>query len=88
MTVGEIERRMSDRELRDWYRFEGLQPLPDRLADLHVAMLASIMVNLARAADAQPVALTDFLIIRERMLSPPDDGEAEIDRHMRNWRGG
>ena len=88
MCVGDLEASMSLRELLDWHRFEALhQPLPDRLADIHVAMLASIIVNLARSTDSIPARPGDFLVIREREL-PPDDGLSEVDRQMANWRGG
>ena len=88
MCVGDLEASMSLRELLDWHRFEALhQPLPDRLGDIHVAMLASIIVNLARSTDSIPARPADFLVIRERELSP-DDGLSEVDRQMANWRGG
>jgi hypothetical protein len=76
------------RELYDWGRLEAFhQPLPDRLADLHSALLCSIVVNLVRSADAQPAQPSDFFVIREREPQP-DDGLNEIDRQMLNWRGG
>jgi hypothetical protein len=87
MTVGELRARMSQRELIDWQLFELEQPLPDRLSDLHAAMLASIVVNIARSSDAAPVTPTDFLILRAR-APEPDDGLDEIDRQRMAWRGG
>lgn len=87
-TVGEIERTMSWRELVDWARFEALhQPLPDRLADLHFSVVESLMVNLTRSADASPVSPTDFLVLRDRSPALVDD-VSEVDRQMKNWRGG
>jgi hypothetical protein len=87
-TVGELEITMTERELRDWYRFEALhEPLPDRLADLHNALLCSIVVNLVRTADATPVGPADFFCIHDR-APPPADTMSEVDRQMRNWRGG
>ena len=89
MTVGDIERRMSWRELRDWRRFEGFhQPLPDKLDDLHVAMLASMMVNLTRTPESMPAQVTDFLMIQEPKPPPKDDGLSEVDRQRLAWRGG
>ena len=80
---------MSLRELYDWGRLEAFhQPLPDRLSDLHSALLCSIVVNLVRSADCQPARPADFFVIREREQPPPDDGVSEIDRQMLNWRGG
>ena len=79
---------MSVRELHDWMRFEGWhQPLPDRLGDIHVGLLCSIMVNLVRSADAMAAQPSDFFVIRDRE-PPPDDGLSEIDRQMLSWRGG
>ena len=88
MRVADLESSMTMRELLDWQRFEALhEPLPDRLADIHIAMLAAVIVNLARSPDAHPVRPAEFLVIRD--LEPlPDDGLSEIDRHMANWRGG
>jgi hypothetical protein len=81
MPVADLESSMT--LAVDWHRFETLhQPLPDRLADIHVAMLATIIVNLARAPDAIPARPADFLVIRERQ--PPDDGLSEVDRQMMN----
>jgi hypothetical protein len=89
MRVGDLETSMSLRELLDWQRFEALhQPLPDRLSDLHMAMLCSIIVNLVRPSDAAPARAADFLVIRDRDPSPPDDGMSEVDRQALNWRGG
>jgi hypothetical protein len=79
---------MSWREVYDWRRFDALnQPLPDRLADLHHALLRAQMVNMLRAAESAPAQVADFLVIREP-ASPPDDGLSEVERQMRNWRGG
>jgi hypothetical protein len=88
MTVGQLEATMTPRELRDWRRFEALhQPLPDRLSDLHFAMLCSIICNIVRSAESSPVSPAEFFMIREP--SPPDDGElSEVDRQRLAWRGG
>jgi hypothetical protein len=88
MGVADLESSMTMRELLDWQRFEAMhEPLPDRLADIHVAMLAAVIVNLARSPDAHAVRPADFLVIRD-LEPPPDDGLSEIDRQMANWRGG
>lgn len=87
MRVDQIEAAMSMREFIDWQRFESTEPLPDRLADIHAAMLCSIVVNLARASDAAPAMPGDFMVLRERK-PPPDDGLTELDRQRKSWRGG
>jgi hypothetical protein len=89
MTVAELDARMTVRELLDWHRFEALtQPLPDRLSDIHFAMLAAIICNLARSAESQPASAADFFVLREPAPPPPDDGLSEVDRQMLAWRGG
>ena len=66
-TVAQLEIEMTDRELRHWRLFDALHvPLPDRLADIHFALMASIMVNLNRAADSAAVSPSDFYVIRDR----------------------
>lgn len=92
MPVGELELRMTQRELHDWLRFEALtQPLPDKLSDIHFAMVCSVATNLARALyapDAQAATPRDFMVIRDREPAPPDDGLSEVDRQRIAWRGG
>ena len=92
MTVSQLEATMTQRELRDWHRFEAFaQPLPDRLSDIHTAMLCSVMSNIARAIfapDAQPASPADYFVIRERAPPPEDDGLSEVDRQRLAWRGG
>jgi hypothetical protein len=88
MTVGELEARMTTSELLDWYRFEGLhQPLPDRMADIHFAMVCSVMCNIVRSSSAAPVSPADFFVIRDP-APPPADGLDEVDRQRLAWRGG
>jgi hypothetical protein len=89
-TVGELEATMTEREFVDWHRFEALhEPLPDRLADLHHAVLCSIAVNLMRSSDAAPVAVTDFFCIQDRAPPPRRASTmSEAERQKINWRGG
>jgi hypothetical protein len=88
MTVGQLEAAMTWRELLDWRRFEALtQPLPDKLTDIHFAMVCSIICNLVRSAESLPASPADFFVIREP-APPPDDGLSEVDRQMLAWRGG
>lgn len=61
---------MSERELRDWYRFAVEHPLPDELADLHNALLCQIVANIARSADSPALQLADFLILSPRVAVP------------------
>lgn len=87
-TVAELEASMTQRELRDWRLFDAAHaPLPDRLHDIHTGVLASVMVNLQRAADAAPATPADFFVIRDRSR-PAVDEPREIDRLRAQWRGG
>lgn len=82
---------MSHRELMDWARFEAAtSPLPDRMLDLHMAIVSSLIVNAVRSGDSPPVAPADFLIIREARPAPApiDDGLTESDRLRAIWNGG
>jgi hypothetical protein len=92
MTVGQLEASMTMRELVDWRRFEAFhQPLPDQLADIHAAMLAATVTNIARAifaVDAPPVSAADFFVLRERAAPAPTPVLSEVDRQRRAWRGG
>jgi hypothetical protein len=88
-TVGELEVTMTERELVDWYRFEAMHELlPDKLADLHNALLCSIVVNLVRTTEATPVGPADFYCIQDREPRRHAETMSEAERQMRNWRGG
>jgi len=69
--VGEIERTMSFRELLHWGLFELARPLPDELADLHSALISTVVVNLTRSADAPPAQMADFLMQRRPLPEAP-----------------
>jgi hypothetical protein len=88
-TVGEIETSMTMRELRDWQRFEWLnrRPLPDRLGDVHFAMVLSAMVNLMRSSDSPPAMPADFFVLRDPEPEPARSPISEIDRLRTAWRG-
>jgi len=69
---------MTERELRDWCAFQIDHPLPDELADLHSALLCSVVANIARGSDSAPFRLTDFL-----MLKPSPDEVVELSEAER-----
>jgi hypothetical protein len=84
-TVDELEISMSRRELRDWETFDTMhEPLPDRLMDIHFSMIASLVVNLMRDADAPLIPVADFFVIKDR--APARVGD-EIDTLRAQWRG-
>jgi hypothetical protein len=87
--VAELETTLTHREFTDWLRFEAtVSPLPDKLADLHNAIVCSLIVNAVRSADSPPARPADFLIINEIRAALPDDGMSEVERAMLAWRGG
>lgn len=80
---------MTHRELRDWQRYEAtVSPLPDRLADMHFALLSSLVINRTRSSDSEPVAMSDFYLIKEAPPTFEDDGLTESERAAKIWRGG
>jgi hypothetical protein len=89
-TVDELEATMSVREFKSWQKLDAQYvPLPDRLNDLHTALLASLMVNLQRASDAAPTPMSEFFIIKDREPpAPAFAAPSEIDRLRAQWRGG
>jgi hypothetical protein len=89
-TVAELETSMTARELYHWRLFDaGHEPLPDRLADIHFAMIATIMVNLMRSTETAPAEPADYFVIRDRTAPRGHaDQVSEIDRLRTQWRGG
>ena len=87
-TVGEIERTMSERELRDWLRFTMLRPLPDQLADIHVAMLCSIAANLMRNPADSPIPVEAFFVLRDPEPPKPAPQQSEAERFRAHLAGG
>jgi hypothetical protein len=85
--VGELETSMTHRELMEWHRFEAtVSPLPDRLADIHSAMLCALVVNVAGAAGSSPITASDFFVIKDPPPEPLDDGLTEAERAAVSWR--
>lgn len=74
---------MSERELRDWFSFAAERPLPDELADLHNALLCSIVANLARSADSPPFQVADFLVLTRRPPPELPDDVVEVSEGER-----
>jgi hypothetical protein len=81
---------MSERELRDWYAFATERPLPDELADVHSALICSIVANLARGADTAAYATSDFLVLHRPAPPAPAPGDmvvlSEGERFARSLR--
>jgi hypothetical protein len=74
--VGQLETEMTHRELRDWHRFARAHPLPDTLADIHVAMICSMIANAVRDANSPPAQPTDFMVL----LRPQADEHQDAPR--------
>jgi hypothetical protein len=86
--VAELETGMSDRELRDWALFDATcEPLPDRLIDIHFAQMASLVCNLVRSSDAQPITAQNFYRIREHQEAALVVVDEDVDEQIRKWRG-
>ena len=62
MTVGEIERRMSAAEFREWIAFDNVDPLPDPYWSS--AMLAMVIARVFGGSKTAEIA--DFLPARKR----------------------
>jgi hypothetical protein len=90
MTVGEVEQRMSHREVYSWLAFDRLRPLPDEAADLHNAMLCSIAANMLRG-DGPPISIDEFRLYRPANRAAPVvrvDGLSEAERMAAGLRKG
>ena len=61
MTVGELLERASSRELASWRAYDRLEPIGSLRADLHVAMLATLMFNLWRDPKEPMKTVADFM---------------------------
>lgn len=81
---------MTHRELLEWMRYEAtVSPLPDRLTDMHFALLASIVINRTRSSDSEPVQMSDFYMIHDAPIADDeDDDRTEAERAAQTWRGG
>lgn len=68
--MAELEATLSAREFAEWVAFAEVHPFPADLVDMHGAMVAAILANVHRAADAPAAPLSDFLALRPRPATP------------------
>jgi hypothetical protein len=61
MTVGQLLRQISSRELAEWQALYGLELLPQERTELLLAQLLAMTANVHRAEDAEPVEAMEFL---------------------------
>ena len=61
MTVSELLRRVSSRELTEWRAYYGLEPFGEERADLRAGIVASTMANVFRKSGTQPYKTQDFM---------------------------
>lgn len=74
MTVGELESRMSNRELHEWAEFSGLYPfMPERM-DFVGGVVASTIANVHRGRGQKAFSPDDFIADYSRK-SKIDDPE-------------
>jgi len=69
MTVAELGRRMSSREMSEWQVYEAIEPFGERRADYRAASLCHII---AVANGAKNVELKDFLLSNGEEPGEPD----------------
>lgn len=64
MTVGELQARMGHAEMQEWQAFCAVEPLPGPRADLHAALIATLLGNAHRDTTKRPKPYTadDFLV--------------------------
>lgn len=79
MTVGELESRMSSRELSEWIAFDRLSPLPDPWT-IHGHLCALLWAISGQKKKAQPA---DFI----PAARPPRRAQSggEIEARLRTW---
>jgi hypothetical protein len=71
MSVTELEAKMGDDELREWYEYYALEPFGEIRADYRAALVCLIAAKCAGNKDSK---LNDFLLFKE-----VDDDEAKSD---------
>lgn len=61
MTVGEIEERMTARELTEWMAYYRIDPFDRQRADMGVGIIASTIANANRAKGSRPLRPIEFV---------------------------
>lgn len=89
MTVGDIETRMSARELQEWRLYADIEPFGDARADHRAALIAQNAVNIhLKPRDRLP--LDKFLLVftrteRDAIATKPADDPASLMRKFKRF---
>lgn len=77
MTVGELGRRMSSRELTEWMAFFRLEPWGTEVEDRRAALITSTVANAFRDTKKQrrPFTIEDFMPRRD--VAPVEEQSVE-----------
>lgn len=60
-TVADLQLRMSSAEFGEWKAYYSLEPFGDRIADIRMGTLASVIANVNRGKDTPPYKPNDFI---------------------------
>ncbi len=85
MTVAELDRRMSSRELTEWMAYFEVEPWGEERADLRSGIVASVIANANRDPKKrkQPFAPADFMPYATRPATDPPPAETLAARTER-----
>jgi len=83
MTISQLEKSLSLKEVRDWWMFDAQWGLPDVVQDIQNAMLCSIAVNIMRSSSDQPTTVEDFRVLREKGPEQQDFTLSEAQKFKR-----
>jgi len=61
MTVGELCRRTTSRELTEWMAYERLEPFGERVIQMMLAQLTATVISLANGKKGKPVKAEDLM---------------------------
>jgi len=86
MTVGDLRRRMSAEEFTQWAAFYRLEPWGEARADLRSGVVASLLFNIHKGKDTEPLSPADFLLFQDKEArtaeTPARDG-TDLQRRFR-----
>lgn len=75
MTVAQIEKSMTAKELNEWHAYDRLDPIGGYRQDLNTAFMAYMAYG-----DKDKHSITDFLIIDPEPLSPALKAQADLEK--------
>ena len=61
MTVGELCRRTTSRELTEWMAYERLEPFGERVTQMMLAQLTATVLTVANGKKGKPVKAEDLM---------------------------